>query len=86
LFTAVVGELSSPTVLIDVRHLLAADESGLAVIAAEDAHRRVRRGRLMLVGSPVWLQSALHELGHEQLLPWIRSSSSSAAGPSSIAS
>ncbi len=72
LFTAVVSELSSPTVIIDVRHLIAADGPGLAVVAAEDAHRRARNGRLMLVGSPLWLQTALYAAGHQHLLPWIR--------------
>jgi anti-anti-sigma regulatory factor len=72
LFTAVVGELTSPTVIIDVRHLIAADEQGLAVVVAEDDHRRARRGRLMLVGSPPWLQTSLREAGQQHLLPWIR--------------
>ena len=77
LFTAVVGELSSPVVVVDVRHLLAADESGLAVVASEDAHRRTLRGRLMLVGSPIWLQTALRTAGYSHLLPWIRLPSTS---------
>ena len=72
LFTAVVGELSSPIVVVDVRHLIAADQRGLAVVAAEDAHRRSRRGRLVFIRSPLWLQAALRAAGQEQLLPWVR--------------
>ena len=75
LFTAVVGELSSPIVVIDVRHLIAADDCGLAVVATEDAHRRALRGRLMLVGSPLWLQTALRTAGYQHLLPWNRHTS-----------
>lgn len=86
LFTAVVSELSCPTVILDVRHLIAADARGLAVVAAEDAHRRAHHGRLMLIGSPLWLQAALREAGQQHLLPWIRHASPNVARSTAAAS
>jgi anti-anti-sigma regulatory factor len=69
LFTAVIEGLSYPTVIVDVSRLVDIDEDGIAAMASEDARRRDHSGRLVVVGSPGWLQERFAASGLERMLP-----------------
>jgi WhiB family transcriptional regulator, redox-sensing transcriptional regulator len=70
LVTAVLAELTSPELLVDVTRLYFADAAGLGVLAAEDARRRKIPGRLLLFGASPFLRRTLRAADLSFLLPW----------------
>lgn len=71
LMQAMLGDLSTPDLHLDVSGLEFADAAGLDVLARADADRHAKgHGRVVLHGSRPFLQRTLIAAGLQRLLPW----------------